>query len=146
MNTLFESARTKYADTPAFEEGKGSEHTTVESIVRTGETDHIFIKYKDFYRKIMFCDIISVEADGSYSTIYLSNAPDLYVSFSIAELTPRLPERIFVRVHRSHLININRIDRFIGNIVYADGRAIPVSKSCRTALFGRLNILGTTRS
>lgn len=146
MNTLSESAKTKHADTPALEEGKGSEPTIADHIARNGETDHIFIKHKDFYRKIMFRDIISIEADGSYSTIYLSNASDICVSFSIAELTPRLPERIFVRVHRSHLVNIDRIDRFIGNIVYAEGRAVPVSKSCRTALFGRLNILGAARS
>lgn len=102
----------------------------------------IFIKYKDYYRKILFQQILFIEAAGSYSTFHLSNKVKLCVSFSLVELNNWLPHIIFLKTHRSYLVNINHIDSFIGNTICINDHRIPISKSHRAAVLKRLNILG----
>lgn len=109
------------------------------------QTDSIFVKDRDYFRRIDFSRIRWVEAAGSYCCLCLQNAPKMMLSFNLRELAEHLPERIFVRVHRSYIINITCIDSFIGNMLCVGKDRIPVSKQHRRRVLERLNVLGNTR-
>lgn len=108
-------------------------------------TDSIFVKDRDYFRRIDFNRIRWIEASGSYCCLYLENAPKMMLSFNLRELAEHLPGQIFVRVHRSYIVNIACIDSFIGNMLCIGKDRIPVSKQHKRRVLNRLNVLGSTK-
>lgn len=89
-------------------------------------------------------DILRVEAMGSYGTIYLSNNKKIVASKPIAFFEKQLENEDFFRVHKSHLINIAKVDRYIkgegGSVIMADEAEVPVSRTEKNELLAKLNI------
>lgn len=115
---------------------------------QTGKTplSHcIFIKEKERFRKIDFQTILFVEALGSYCCVHLDGGHDMTLSFTLAEITPKLQASFFLRVHRSYIVNMDRIDAFIGNMLCIGTHRIPVSKQHRTEVMRQFNILGSSK-
>lgn len=90
-------------------------------------------------------DIIHCVSDNTYTTFYFSNKEKLLVSKSLSEYEGILEKFGFVRVHQSHLVNVNcikRIEKTEGGLVYLnDGSSVPVSsrrKPLLLELIGRL--------
>lgn len=75
-------------------------------------------------------DITRLEADGNYSNFITSKGKHV-VSKSLKEYDELLSENNFLRVHQSHLINLNYVKKYVrgegGYIVMQDGTTIPVS-------------------
>ncbi len=67
------------------------------------------------------------------------------LSFNLRELSGYLPTRLFMRVHRSYIVNINYIDSFIGNLLCIGEHRIPVSKRHKQKVITRLNVLGNVK-
>lgn len=105
----------------------------------------IFIKEKERFRKIDFQTILFVEALGSYCCVHLDGGHDMTLSFTLAEITPKLQASFFLRVHRSYIVNMDRIDAFIGNMLCIGNHRIPVSKQHRTEVMRQFNILGSSK-
>ncbi|MES2800218.1 MAG: LytTR family DNA-binding domain-containing protein [Bacteroidota bacterium] len=85
------------------------------------------------------CDIIRCEADRNYTSFFLSNGKKIVVSKTLKEYDTLLSTHQFFRVHQSHLINLNLIDRFDrgdgGSIVMKDGSEVPLSLNKRDLFF-----------
>ena len=77
--------------------------------------------------------LIRVEADRSYAKLYLVGGEKIVVSRSLRDFENVLPEHCFFRPHKSHLININHIRKYIkangGKIEMEDGFYVDVSRS-----------------
>ena len=77
--------------------------------------------------------LLYARAEGKHCVLYADDGP-IELGCSISELEERLPEE-FVRVHRSYLVNRNRIAAFTGSdIEMADGTSIPVPARRRVAI------------
>lgn len=91
----------------------------------------IVLKTVDDIHLVKIEDILRCESDGSYTTFYLTNKRTLLVSRNLKEFEDLLVEYGFFRVHHSHLINLNCIERFHkadGGLVHmTDQSEIPVS-------------------
>ena len=89
-------------------------------------------------------DIIRLEALGSYCTIYLTQRKKIVASKSMSEFEPHLDKLDFIRVHKSHIININFVERYVrgegGAVVMPDGAEVSVSRGMKTELLGKLCI------
>ena len=76
-------------------------------------------------------DIIRCESDGSYTEFHLMDAKKITVSKPLKEYEEMLSHSGFLRVHKSHLVNINYINSFVkrdgGYLVLNDLTKIPVS-------------------
>lgn len=85
--------------------------------------------------KVAILDIIRCEADNCYTTFYIKDNRKLIISKTLKEYEDLLGETHFLRVHKSHLININYIDSFNkadnGFVVLKTGDNIPVSRRKR---------------
>lgn len=85
------------------------------------------------YEIIKTSDIIRLEADESYTKIFLSDGKKCVSSMTIARYERVLNENVFFRVHKSHIINtkyhLKEFNRQDGNIAIMDnGNLIPVSR------------------
>lgn len=104
----------------------------------------VFVKDRDYFRRVDFARIKWVEASGSYCCMHLEDKRKLMLSYNLSELSAYLPP-YFVRVHRSFIVNMNYIDSFIGNMLCVGQERIPVSKQHKKGVIACLNIIGNVK-
>lgn len=97
--------------------------------LRSGEPEsYIFIKtgYED--EKVLLDDILYIEAEGNYLTIVLKNRK-LVSRQSMPDMLKSLPETQFVRIHRSYIIALNKIDKIGRQEIVVGDTKIPIGVS-----------------
>lgn len=104
------------------------------------EADHLFIKVDTKLVKLMNNDILYVESMGDY--VKFVTTEKKYVSLNtLKNLEEKLSKSSFLKVHRSYIVNITKIDDLQGNTVYINGNAIPIGKAHKEDVMKRLNII-----
>lgn len=91
-------------------------------------TDHLYVKTGYEQLKVLYEDIFYLEAAGNYVTFVLKDKNILSRSTFI-EAASLLPSDKFVRVHRSYLVAINKIDKVERHQVTVNNLKIPVSEA-----------------
>lgn len=90
-------------------------------------------------------DIIRCEAEDNYTHIHLSNGDKITASKTIKAYEDMLSSVNFYRVHKSHLINLNFMKKFVkgdgGYLVMDDGKKIEVSRRRRPAFMEQMRRL-----
>jgi len=104
--------------------------------------DYMFIKDGYVFRKIFFSELLYLESDANYVTLHLQSQKKVMVRSTLNDFIEQLNQKIFIRVHRSYSVNINRIEDIFPTEVSITGIKIPVGKSYRAALFKALGIKG----
>lgn len=114
----------------------------ISSSIRSGdeETDHIFIKKNKGFSRVRYNDINYIEALADYVQIN-SDSERFTVLSTMKAITERLPEKKFLRIHRSFIVAIDKIDRIDENMVIIGEHTIPVSRSYKDVLMKKLNLL-----
>jgi len=114
--------------------------TPAQAPVMGSDTDFLFIKADDKLVKLKKDDILFIESMRDY--VKFVTAGKSYITYStLKNMEEKLAGQAFVKVHRSYIININKIDDIRGNTIYVQGNTIPVGKGHRDELASRLNIL-----
>jgi|SRR6476620_4823529 len=90
-------------------------------------TDHIFLKTGNEQQKVLFDDILYLEASGNYVTFALRGA-SMLVRMTFAEAVELLPSNRFVRTHRSFLVALDKIEKVERHQVTIAAKKIPVSE------------------
>ncbi len=94
--------------------------------------DYFLLNLKDETRVMRFEDIIRCEADGNYCKIFL-NSEMILTSRTLKFISQQLPSKNFLRVHKSHLVNmiyVKSIRNGIGGeITLINGDIIPKSRT-----------------
>jgi DNA-binding LytR/AlgR family response regulator len=92
------------------------------------EEAFIFLKtgYQD--EKVLLSDILYVEAEGNYMAFVLKDKK-LLTRQSFQEVLNILPENRFIRIHRSYIIAIDKIDKIGRQQVWLSGQEIPFGAS-----------------
>jgi DNA-binding LytR/AlgR family response regulator len=104
------------------------------------EQDHIFIKDGKTIRRILFHDIYFMEAKGDYVKIHFA---DKYyvIHATLKELEEKLSEKKFIRVHRSYIVAIEKIDYIEDNVLFLNTIPVPLSEFYKSRLLSYLNFL-----
>ena len=88
-------------------------------------------------------NIIRGASDSNYTTLHLKNKQTITVTRTLKEIEEMLEDYSFLRVHHSHLINLNEIEKYIkgdgGYLIMSDGSNIDVSRSRKEMLLKKLN-------
>ena len=111
----------------------------VSSDEQGGEND----LYVNIDRRLIKIDIPSiylVEAKGDYINVK-TNAQNYTVHSTLKKIEEKLPQTLFLKVHRSYIINIKEIIDIEDNSVLIKKDLVPVSRSNRPELMKRLNLL-----
>jgi len=102
-----------------------------ENIKNLNKSDKVILKTSDYVHLVSTSDIIRIEADGNYSTFYILDGREVIVSKAIKEWEESLIDKGFHRVHKSHLINIQKLQYFdktdSGDVIMSDGSVVPVA-------------------
>jgi DNA-binding LytR/AlgR family response regulator len=102
--------------------------------------DYIFIKDGKTIRKILFNDIYYLEARGDYVKIHY--ADKYYVIHATLKLLEeKLSSKKFIRVHRSYIVSVEKIDYIEDNVLYLNTIAVPLSEFYKTTVLSHLNFL-----
>ena len=90
--------------------------------------------------KIKMDSIYLVEAKGDY--IHVKTEEKNYIVHStLKKIEEKLPDSLFLKIHRSYVINVNKIIDIEDNSVLIKKDVVPISRSKRTELMRRLNLL-----
>ena len=90
--------------------------------------------------KIEFDKIYLIEAKGDYILVKTEDK-NYTVHSTLKKIEEKLPDSIFLKVHRSYIINIKKIIDIEDNSVLIARDVIPISRSNRPELMKRLNLL-----
>lgn len=98
----------------------------------------ITIPQQNGFEVLQTSDIMYCKADDNYTEIYLSNNKKKLVSKTLKYFEDALTESGFARVHKSYLVNVNEVTKYIkgkgGSVVLSNGKEIIVSFSKKSAL------------
>jgi DNA-binding LytR/AlgR family response regulator len=104
------------------------------------DSDFLFIKAEDKLIKLKKDDILFLESMRDY--VKFVTAGKSYITYStLKNMEEKLIGQTFLKVHRSYIVNINKIDDIRGNTIYVLGNQIPIGKGHKEDLATRLNIL-----
>lgn len=82
-------------------------------------------------------EIIRVQSDNNYSFVFLRNGEKVCISKTLKQIEESLTGQPFFRVHQSHLVNLNHIEKFIkdggGYLVMSDKSTITVARQRKEA-------------
>jgi DNA-binding LytR/AlgR family response regulator len=108
--------------------------------VKMDDESFVFIRDSNVVRRIKIDDILFAEAMGDYVKIYTL---DHFYSIhsSLRQVESKLPAAKFLRVHRSFIIQVGKIDTIEGGTLIINRKTVPVADAYRAALNKRLNIL-----
>ena len=104
------------------------------------DKEYFFIREKGISTKLMISDILFVQALGDYVTIHTPNRK-FTVHYSIGAIEKKLPLNKFMRVHRSYIVALDKIDTLEDGTAFVYQSPVPVGDSQRAELMKRLNIL-----
>lgn len=101
--------------------------------------DRLFIKVKERLIRLMFSDILYLEADNYYCKVY-TEENDYLATKTLKKLSEQLPaEAPFFRCHRSYVVNLNRITEIGDLYVFFGKRKVPLSRSKRAEILLLIN-------
>ena len=107
------------------------------------EVERVMVPTNKGYSFVYIKEIVYCESNDTYSYIHLVNGEKLFVMKPLKYLDEMLAGFDFERVHRSFLVNFNRIKTFVkgenGGLVMENNQSIPIAKSKKNDFLKRLN-------
>jgi DNA-binding LytR/AlgR family response regulator len=108
---------------------------SVENQLLTGVSENspfrqdIFIKSGYEHIKITVADILFIKSDSDYTEINLANKKHLS-SETLRYWAKELDENVFIRIHKSYLINSTKVQKMVGNQLYlSKNQTVPIGRS-----------------
>jgi DNA-binding LytR/AlgR family response regulator len=128
---------------PRFTQAIEKAQETVESNreeVKVEEQGFVFVKDNGVLKRISIDDILFLEAMGDYVKVHTAQKFHV-VHATLKSIEEKLPLSKFVRVHRSYIVAINKIDYIQEGTISIGKTTIPVADTHKTNLNKRLNLL-----
>lgn len=102
--------------------------------------DFLFVKKDGVLHKVFYRDITNIEAMADYICIHTADKKFLTLS-TMHSIEKRLPAAKFVRIHRSHIINILHVDSIEDGTANLGAKMLPIGKSYKQRLFKTINVI-----
>ena len=100
--------------------------------------EFLFIKDRHLFQKVEFQQILWVEGMADYVKICLKDKSYVHYA-SLKSMLQQLPGN-FIRVHQSYIVNEREIQTVTGNRLIISGTEIPIGRTYKSSLMGRLKI------
>lgn len=93
---------------------------------KTENPDFIYLKYDYQWNKIQLSDIAYIEALDDYIKLHISPKPVL-IHMSMKMMQEKLSPAQFLRIHRSYIVPLNRVNSWNKNNIIVEGKEFPIS-------------------
>jgi DNA-binding LytR/AlgR family response regulator len=108
--------------------------------VKVEEQGFVFVKDNGILKRISIDDILFLEAMGDYVKVHTGQKFHV-VHATLKSIEEKLPASKFIRVHRSYIVAINKIDFIQEGTISIGKTSIPVADTHKANLNKRLNLL-----
>ena len=98
-------------------------------------SDTLMIKQGHEKHKLRIADIFYLEAMKDYTRIIVAGRQYLVLA-TLGNMQEQLPPQKFIRVHRSYIVNLDKIASVKGNRIYLPDTELPLGKLYKNALKG----------
>jgi len=92
----------------------------------TQNNEYFFIKVDGKIYNCKYSDVLFAEAKGNFTRV-VTGTGSFLTAVPFSQFEAQLPRQLFVRVHRSYIVNKSIIDRIEGNTIYISKYEIPIS-------------------
>ena len=100
----------------------------------------LFLKRNNLLERVDFDDILWLKAESNYTIIHTLKGEFIYATV-LKIFEEKLPTDQFMRVHRSYIINLEKIDGFEGKMVIIKNKYIPITNRARIKVFDMLQVV-----
>ncbi|MGV3538801.1 MAG: LytR/AlgR family response regulator transcription factor [Rufibacter sp.] len=104
------------------------------------QPDELFVKVDNKIVKLKFDNISFIEARGDYVVINTDSKKHI-VYTTMSAIDQKLPEDQFLRIHRSFIINLKKIELIEDDSVFMQDKYIPIGGSYQSKFYSRINKL-----
>jgi DNA-binding LytR/AlgR family response regulator len=108
-------------------------------VISNDQSDYIFVRADRKMIKINFYEIKYIESLSDYIKIHLVDNT-IITRETITNIEAKLPQKDFIRVHRSFIVSIDKIDSFTNEYIEIGENEIPISRSYKDEVIKRLTI------
>ena len=105
------------------------DHEPVESKKENGD-DYLYVRADRKMLKIALADIYYIESIKDYVKI-ITTTKTIITKQSISVLEETLPKEKFIRIHRSYIVNLTKIESFTSELVGIGKHELPISRMYR---------------
>lgn len=102
--------------------------------------DRIFVRHNGKMEKLLLHDILYIEANRNYATI-VTLTGKFVLACTLKTMEENLPKASFMRVHRSYMVNISKLDVVTDHHIEIKRKVIPLSKTHKELLMNRLHTI-----
>ena len=102
------------------------------------EEEYIFVKSNLKKRKVVLNDIKWVEALGDYIKV-VTNEGNIVILSTMKSFEKQLPEDKFLRIHKSYIVNLEKVEKFNSKNIEVEGRQVPLSRNKKNELMEALS-------
>jgi len=114
-----------------------NQETQVEAI----ENDQFFfVRSGSTLNKIEYKALTHIQAYGDYVNLYTADSKFI-VHHTMKFFEENLPKNQFMRVHRSYILDYNKITKIEDDNAYLGKHPVPISEQYKSALLGKLNMV-----
>ncbi len=107
------------------------------SVIIQEKSNFIFVRSDRKMIKINFSEINYIESFSDYIKIHLSDKI-IITRETITNIEAKLPKNDFMRIHRSYIVSISKINSFTNEFIEIKNKAIPISRSYKKEVLTRL--------
>lgn len=79
--------------------------------------------------KVLFEDILYIEAMGDYVKIFVMNKKTVIPKITLKSILSKLPQNDFIRVHRSYIISLTKVNSIKNRLIFIEDKEIPIGAS-----------------
>ncbi|HTF31697.1 MAG TPA: LytTR family DNA-binding domain-containing protein, partial [Flavitalea sp.] len=105
-----------------------------------GEKEFVFIRDNGILKRLLIDDIFFLEAMGDYVKIFTKQTFHA-IHTTLRKVEEKLPSNKFLRVHRSFIVALNKIEKIEEGVIIINNKTVPVADAYRSILNKQLNIL-----
>lgn len=99
--------------------------------------DHFFVKVDGKIKRILNEEVLYVEGMKDYVKIYRKDKPSIITLISLKQMEQALPDT-FMRVHRSFIVALNRVDEVEGNMLKIIDTEVPMAPNLRIEVLEKM--------
>ncbi|KUG08194.1 LytR/AlgR family response regulator transcription factor [Solirubrum puertoriconensis] len=122
----------------AVEQRQAAANAAPSSVEATDST--LFVKTNNKLLRLDFDDVLFIEAMSTYSVLVTPKQKHI-VYITLKALEERLPFSYFMRVHRSYMVNMQRVEAVQDNMLQLGSYEVPIGKSYQDEFYVRLRSL-----
>ena len=112
----------------------------MEENFKDDDGEHIFVKSNLKKRKIYIKDIKWIEALGDYVKL-ITNSKSFVILSTMKAFENELPNGLFLRIHKSYIVNLKKVERYDSKHVEIEKMKLPLSRTRKIELSQALDVI-----